>query len=234
MAFLSRVNVGYIGEGRVAHEYAKIGQNVFELTDLTVAPSCMLILIETPPDEIEPAAERLAPFIKPTQVIAHTALEHGTQVLDPVEIEGAHAATAHRIYHDFWVTSGAGRIAELVIGMFIEEIGGNPILINDVHRPALLAAQRMRALELELRTDALNTLTSILPAIKPYSEDFLGLDERPLLSDATPTRLQSLFSALHEFDPAAAQLFADLERRRAVRAGDADAELWAMGKRPQL
>lgn len=226
-----RMRVGAI-DGGLAWELGRVGHTVVDMHGPEDVAGVDLVILDVdgqPAARIEELAEQIAPFIRTGHMVVHTALGCGVQVLDSVEVAGAYVMAAHRIFGDFWVVSAADEIGETIAGLLVGELGGTATVVTDDQRPTLAVAQRLLALEAEVREDAYALLTPIIPAITFDPEDFLRIAERPPLHDATPAQLDTMHSAID--DPNAAMLFADLERRRAARRGDDDGELWWLDKK---
>lgn len=224
-----RLRVGVWGDWFLAEELAHVGHDVREIDEGVDARAFDMIVLDIP-SRLFYELPHVIPEVRRGQLVLHTALEHGVQALDDWEVQGAIVMAAHRIWKDYWVASAADEVGESVVSLLISEIGGRVTLIDDDQRPALMAAQRLRAMSHEVRRDASELLISTLPGIQTDIEDFLQLHDEPGLGRKDIDTLELMHSAID--DPNAATLFAALERRYAARTGYTEGELWAMGKRP--
>lgn len=192
-----------------------------------------LVLLDAPADPsgdaIAHAAELLAPYARPQQLVLHTNLLYGPQALDELETAHAIAMCAHNLFGNAWVTSAADELGETLVSILITEVGGTAIPINDADRPTIAAAQRLRALESVARLDAFDLLQRTIPAMEVLGPDFLAAPSAAAASTTppqlNPPQLDRLAAAID--DPGARRLFVDLERRRAEQLHETDTELWA-------
>ena len=186
-----------------------------------------LVLLDADTETVQAALVHLQPYARPRQMFLHTALEHGAQLLDDVETAHAIVMCAHNLFGEVWVTSAADELGETVIGLLIAEIGGTNIPLDDTDRPAIVAAQRLRALETTLRADAYDQLAAAIPALELMQPEFFAAPA-PDAQPQTPQELDRIAAAIA--DPGVRRLFVDVERRRAEQWHATDVELWAYSK----
>ena len=134
---------------------------------------------------------------------------------------------AHNLFGDIWVTSAADEIGETVVGLLIAEIGGTSLRIDDHMRPRIAAAQELRALEMTVRDDALELLSSAISDFDAVADAFLSAPAGRRQAKS-PGELDRLLGALEE--PGVRRLFVDLQRRRGEMEQDTDTELWVIEK----
>lgn len=225
-----RLHVGYMGKTDLADELARVGHRTTPITGGESLEPFDLIVIEQVWWAIPVLAEGMSQRIRKGQMVLHTAVEVGVQALDPFEVNGAIVMAAHRVWKNYWVTSAADDVGESVVNLLISEIGGNVTLIEDRQRPAIKAAERMRALSYEVSMDAYNILRRNIRAIEPDAVEFWGPEDEPMADTIDVDELESIYGAIESTD--IATLYAALERRYASRNKLADQELWALGKRP--
>lgn len=180
---------------------------------------------------VEGNADKLAPYARPRQMFLHSALGRGAQLLDAVEVNHAIVMCAHNLFADVWVTSAADEVGETVVGLFVAEMGGINVPVADADRPALQAAQHLRALEATVRQDAWELVSSVLTRVFTDADavraEFFDAPAGPPAA-ADPAQLSRTADAIA--DPAVRRLFVDLARRSAERAGDTAGELWGYSK----
>lgn len=176
---------------------------------------------------VEGNADKLAPYARPRQMFLHSALGRGAQLLDAVEVNHAIVMCAHNLFADVWVTSAADEVGETVVGLLVAEMGGINVPVADADRPALQAAQHLRALEATVRQDAWELISRVLTDADAVRAEFF---DAPAGSPpaADPAQLSRTADAIA--DSAVRRLFVDLARRSAERAGDTAGELWAYSK----
>ena len=201
----------------LADELARVGHAVTVDAPVAEAANNDLVLIDAPAPHTPAVIAELEPHIRHGQMVLHTSLRDGVQVLDPLEVRGAVVMAAHHIFDDFWVTAAADELGEATVSLLISEIGGTPVPIADEQRPTLMAAQRMRALEYEVRLDAYHLLRRVIPGIEVKADDFIHGAERPYAYPEDAATLETIRSAFA--DPAARELYEGLEGRRQVRTG---------------
>ncbi|OFT85604.1 hypothetical protein HMPREF3101_02625 [Corynebacterium sp. HMSC29G08] len=186
-----------------------------------------LVLLDAGVEGVRWGVDKLEAHARPQQMFVHTALEAGAQLLDDVETAQAIVMCAHNLFGEVWVTSAADELGETILGLLVAELGGMNIPIADTARPALVAAQRLRALEHILRIDAHALITTASPDIAALEDQFFDAPRSPL-EDLPPAELNRIADAIT--DPGVRRLYVDVERRYAEQAQATDAELWAYAK----
>lgn len=176
---------------------------------------------------VEGSVDKLAPYARPRQMFLHSALGRGAQLLDAVEVHHAIVMCAHNLFADVWVTSAADEVGETVVGLLVAEMGGINVPVADADRPALMAAQHLRALEATVRQDAWELIGSVIADAEAVRAEFFDAPAGPP-PPAGPAQLNRTADAIA--DPAVRRVFVDLARRSAERAGDTAGELWAYSK----
>ena len=226
-----RLVVGAVfGPTRLATALERAGHVVVDI-DAADDPGAIkhvdLVLLDSGVEGVRWGVDKLEAHARPRQMFLHTALEVGAQLLDDVETAQAIVMCAHNLFGDVWVTSAADELGETVVGLLVAEIGGVSILLDDASRPHILAAQRLRALESIVRSDAFELLTSALPAVSAFHEEYAAAPSG-MLGEMGPRDLDAVAGAIE--DPGVRRLYVDLERRRAEQVKATDAELWAYAK----
>ena len=201
----------------LADELARVGHAVTVDAPVAEAANNDLVLIDAPAPHTPAVIAELEPHIRHGQMVLHTSLRDGVQVLDPLEVRGAVVMAAHHIFDDFWVTAAADELGEATVSLLISEIGGSPVPVADEQRPTLMAAQRLRALDYEVRLDAYHLLRRVIPGIEVKADDFIHGAERPYAYPEDAATLETIRSAFA--DPAARELYEGLEGRRQARTG---------------
>lgn len=208
-----RLRVWASESGKLASELARVGHTVTVDTPVAEAANNDLLLIDATPSLIS----SLEPHVRRGQMVLHTSLRDGVQVLDPLEVRGAVVMAAHHIFDDFWVTAAADELGDATVNLLISEIGGSPVPVTDEQRPTLMAAQRLRALEYEVRLDAYNLLRDVIPGLAVKADDFIHGADRPYAYPEDAATLEMIRAAFA--DPAARELYEGLEGRRQARTG---------------
>ncbi|WP_087117489.1 hypothetical protein [Corynebacterium urinipleomorphum] len=200
----------------LADELARVGHAVTVDAPVAEAANNDLLLIDgNDPSHTPALITALEPHVRHGQMVLHTLLGEGVQLLDPLEVHGAVVMAAHHIFDDIWVTAAADELGDATVSLLISEIGGSPIPVHDAQRPVLMAAQRLRALEYEVRLDAYKLLRGEIPGIEVKADEFLYGAERPYLYPQSPEAIETMRSAIA--DPEARELYEGLERRAGRR-----------------
>ncbi|WP_070462383.1 hypothetical protein [Corynebacterium sp. HMSC29G08] len=226
-----RLVVGSIfGHTPLTHALERAGHTIVSI-DAEDDPGAIvhvdLVLLDAGVEGVRWGVDKLEAHARPQQMFVHTALEAGAQLLDDVETAQAIVMCAHNLFGEVWVTSAADELGETILGLLVAELGGMNIPIADTARPALVAAQRLRALEHILRIDAHALITTASPDIAALEDQFFDAPRSPL-EDLPPAELNRIADAIT--DPGVRRLYVDVERRYAEQAQATDAELWAYAK----
>lgn len=226
-----RLVVGAIfGETPLAVKLEHAGHAVITI-DVNEDPGAIthvdLVLIDGEGDAVRWGVEKLHAYARPRQMFLHTALDAGTQLLDDVETTHAIVMCAHNLFGEVWVSSAADELGETVVGLLIAEIGGVNLPINDADRPAIAAAQRLRALENVVRFDAYDLLRATVPGVEVFSDELLSAPPSALQSVNT-VELDRIAEGIS--DRGVLRLFVDLQRRQGEQTLSTDVELWAFEK----
>ncbi|MCP1388255.1 hypothetical protein M5J20_08670 [Corynebacterium sp. TA-R-1] len=231
-----RLAVGVIGHPHLSTLLERAGHTTHAIDpfdDPGAIQHVDLVILDGTADDIRATAAELAPHARPRQMFLHTALDHGPQLLDDVETSHAIVMAAHNLFGTVWVTAAADEMGETLVSILIAEAGGTAVPISDQDRPAIAAAQHLRALEQAAREDAFDILRATIPTLEPLQDSFFQAPSGTLPA-ITPSDLDRLAAAID--DPGARRLFVDLHRRRAEQSHATDIELWAYehyeGSRP--
>lgn len=226
-----RLLIGNVAGGHaLATSLERAGHSVVAVdadTDPGAIQHVDLVLMGGDEAWVEGSVDKLAPYARPRQMFLHSALGRGAQLLDAVEVNHAIVMCAHNLFADVWVTSAADEVGETVVGLLVAEMGGINVPVADADRPALMAAQHLRALEATVRQDAWELIGSVIADAEAVRAEFFDAPAGPPLP-AGPTQLNRTADAIA--DPAVRRLFVDLARRSAERSGDTARELWAYSK----
>lgn len=223
-----RLTVGVLGDRETAELFERAGHTARQINGDGDHLDVDMIVLDAPGVPLDVMVDQWLGQVRRGQLVMHTSLEYGVQVLDPLEVQGAIVMAAHRVWKDFWVASAADEVGESVLSLLIPEMGGNLTMIEDSQRPAIMAGKRMLKLVDVARQDAFTLLTQAVPAIE------LGLDECWSLPgegqnlQVDVPHLEQMYHTIE--DPSIGRLFVELVRRQASRTGAAAVELWAMGK----
>ena len=171
-----------------------------------------LVLLDGEAGEVVRGVDKLKAQARDKQMFLHTALGAGAQLLDDVETSGAIVMCASNLFGNVWVTSAADEVGETIVGLIVSEIGGTNIPISDTQRPALVAAQRLRALESVLRGDAADILREALPTFDVFEAEYMAAPSG-VAGPIAVEELEWVVSAVR--DEQVRALLRDVERRRA-------------------
>lgn len=210
-----RLHIGAVfGPTPLAVELERAGHLVRPLNphDAASIDDADLVLLDADEAAVVRAADALKDHARDKQMFLHTALGAGAQLLDDVETTGAIVMCAANLFGNVWVTSAADEVGETIVGLIVTEIGGTNIPIVDTQRPALVAAQRLRALESVLRGDAADILRQALPTFDVFEAEYMAAPS----GTAGPIAVEELEWVVSAVEDERVQaLIRDVERRRA-------------------
>ena len=224
-----RLTVGLFGGDDLAEPLERAGHIVREINGDGDHLEVDLIVLELEGRVLETVVHEWVTEVRRGQMVLHTAVEFGPQVLDPLEIQGAIVMAAHRVWKNFWVGSAADEVGESVLSLLIPEMGGNLTIVEDHQRPAIMAGKQMLSLVDEARLDAFDLLCKAVPALTLENDDYWLLPDQGHPTADNVNFLEEMYGVIE--DPSIASLFVELVRRRAVRRGGADKLRWAEQKR---
>lgn len=223
-----RLTVGVLGDQETVELFERAGHTARQINGDGDHLDVDMIVLDVPGVPLEVMVDRWLSEVRRGQLVMHTSLEYGVQVLDPLEVQGAIVMAAHRVWKDFWVASAADEVGESVLSLLIPEMGGNLTMIEDAQRPVIMAGKRMLDLVDEARLDAFELLTQAVPAIGLELDEYWTLPGEGQNLQVDVPHLEQMYHTIE--DPSIGRLFVELERRQAARRGSSSVELWAMGK----
>ncbi|WKD58156.1 Rossmann-like domain protein [Corynebacterium capitovis DSM 44611] len=217
-----RLRVGFIGCSHFADALARAGHHARELRDPAEAREVDVVVLDGDEAEwVRGIVEKLVPHLAARQMLVHTCLEEGVQLLDDAELAGAIVMAAHSLDGALWATDAADEVGQAVVDLLVAEAGGTSVSLDREQRLAAAAGKRLEALASVASIDAAELASRA--GVQSW--------EPVLPARRSPADLERLWAAIG--DPGAARLFAQLERRGAELRGDAEIELWAIAKENQ-
>lgn len=223
-----RLTIGVLGDKETVELFERGGHTVRQINGDGDHLDVDMIVLGVPGVPLEIMVDRWLGEVRRGQLVLHTSLEYGVQVLDPLEVQGAIVMAAHRVWKDFWVASAADEIGESVLSLLIPEMGGNLTMIEDSQRPAIMAGKRMLKLVDVARQDAFSLLAQALPAVELEVDEYWTLPGEGHNLQVNVPQLEQMYQTIE--DPGVGRLFVELVRREASRSSAAAVELWAMEK----
>lgn len=223
-----RLTIGVLGDKETVELFERGGHTVRPINGDGDHLDVDMIVLDVPGIPLEIMVDRWLDEVRRGQLVLHTSLEYGVQVLDPLEVQGAIVMAAHRVWKDFWVASAADEVGESVLSLLIPEMGGNLTMIEDSQRPAIMAGKRMLKLVDVARQDAFSLLAQALPAVELEFDEYWTLPGEGQNLQVNVPQLEQMYQTIE--DPGVGRLFVELVRREASRSSAAAVELWAMEK----
>ena len=223
-----RLTIGVLGDKETVELFERGGHTVRPINGDGDHLDVDMIVLDVPGIPLEIMVDRWLGEVRRGQLVLHTSLEYGVQVLDPLEVQGAIVMAAHRVWKDFWVASAADEIGESVLSLLIPEMGGNLTMIEDSQRPAIMAGKRMLKLVDVARQDAFSLLAQALPAVELEVDEYWTLPGEGQNLQVNVPQLEQMYQTIE--DPGVGRLFVELVRREASRSSATAVELWAMEK----
>ena len=223
-----RLTIGVLGDKETVELFERGGHTVRPINGDGDHLDVDMIVLDVPGIPLEIMVDRWLDEVRRGQLVLHTSLEYGVQVLDPLEVQGAIVMAAHRVWKDFWVASAADEVGESVLSLLIPEMGGNLTMIEDSQRPAIMAGKRMLKLVDVARQDAFSLLAQALPAVELEFDEYWTLPGEGQNLQVNVPQLEQMYQTIE--DPGVGRLFVELVRREASRSSATAVELWAMEK----
>ena len=223
-----RLTIGVLGDKETVELFERGGHTVRPINGDGDHLDVDMIVLDVPGIPLEVMVDRWLDEVRRGQLVLHTSLEYGVQVLDPLEVQGAIVMAAHRVWKDFWVASAADEVGESVLSLLIPEMGGNLTMIEDSQRPAIMAGKRMLKLVDVARQDAFSLLAQALPAVELEFDEYWTLPGEGQNLQVNVPQLEQMYQTIE--DPGVGRLFVELVRREASRSSATAVELWAMEK----
>ncbi len=155
------MRVGLFGNSPAGHELAAgmqaAGHTVVPVVVLADAASCEALILAVDEARLPGAVELLAPTVRPGQIVIHTCLSLGVQVLDDLETRGAVVIAASPVSVQRWAVTTLDELGETIAGLILGEMGATGVAKTDAERGVLAArlayAQMLTSLAESARHD---------------------------------------------------------------------------------
>ncbi|QPK79505.1 hypothetical protein G7Y31_01990 [Corynebacterium lizhenjunii] len=128
------MRIATVGGSALAYVLLNSGHELVEDLD-----SAECIILQADHDELPTLVEEVAPHVSKGDIVIHTSLTHGPQVLDPVEVRGAVVASAAQLRPDTWGVEALDEVGLTVAQVLISDSGGNVIELSGDTRGPLIA-----------------------------------------------------------------------------------------------
>lgn len=188
-----------------------------------------MVVLEVRDSLLEAAVERLSEQVRRGQIVIHTSLHHGVQIMDPLEVNGAVVIALGEISPTRWAVTTTDELGDTVAELLLGEIGASPFRYTE--------KERRRVAGLLTYVDALNSLRQeAMFRLREHQHDNEEPEEfisarGPLWPMPEVQTLQEQWEAIE--DPGFARSFRQVVRRVAETSrsrGSDDIELWAIQK----
>ncbi|GAB2510351.1 Rossmann-like domain protein [Corynebacterium atrinae] len=188
-----------------------------------------LILLVVRDSSLEEAVDTLEPHVRRGQIVVHTCLAQGVQVLDPLEVKGAVVISAGRLSDDHWAVTTVDEMGFSVAELLFAELGLRTIHVADNDRIKIAAAMTYADAIRSLRHDAVDMVANVVgneeKAEEIINSEFLFANPPTVMG---PGGLYEQWKSIS--DPGFARIFRDTLRRLGELTQKEDVELWAIGR----
>ncbi|WIM71848.1 hypothetical protein QP028_09685 [Corynebacterium suedekumii] len=206
-----------------------VGHEVIHMTDEN-APDATepdMLVIAAHEETSRSHVETVAGGVRRGQIILHTSLAHGVQILDDAETAGGVVIAAGQLSPTRWAVTTADELGHTIAELLFGELGASIITVTDQQRLQLAAAITYANALAFLRRDAVKLLDGVLDNV----EESHDIVDRASLFTRFPDvagsgGLQAQWRSIQ--DPGQARAFRQTVRRAAELTTVDDVELWAI------
>lgn len=184
------------------------------------------------PGDMEEFVDKLVPYVHRGQLVMHAALEHGIQVLDPLETEGAIVMAAHPLFDNYYVAAAADEIGEAAVTVIIEEVGGKAYFVSDEDRAKLEVVRTLRSMEALLKGEAQAILEKAFPGQREILDAHFDAEAKPYMGVTNSAALDRMYAEID--NPLLAKAFVDLIWMYSASDTTTEPELWALNKQQEF
>ncbi|AQX71868.1 6PGD fold domain-containing protein [Corynebacterium stationis] len=219
-----RMVVGWFGrENRFRALLEAQGHDIVELSSPAAAVDCEALVIATSQAQIEGIVEALEPHIRRGQIVIHTSIGLGVQVLDPVEVHGALAMAIAHVGADRWVVTTSDELAQGIAEVLLFESAQVSMPKTDAERvelaPKIAYAQMVRQLARAAHRD----LKELLDEQAVPSEQELGEFLAPRFE------ISDIYAAFQSItNPGFRKAFVEAARRVGELEHNMELEMWGL------
>ena len=180
------------------------------------------IILAVDRQKLPRAVAAVEPHVRRGQIVIHTCLTEGVQVLDDLEVHGAVVVAMSPVSLKRWAVTTVDELGSTIAELILGEMGAVAVPKTDAER-APLAVYLAHTLMLDfLARAAVENVQDMIHA--PVEED-RGLEE-PFWAPVDPNTVMDVVDTIH--DPGLLRYFVDTARRYAELTGDAELEMWVM------
>lgn len=167
------------------------------------------LILVTADAELPDVAAHISDLARPGLIVAHTSLWHSFQVLDDAEVAGALVGSLAPIGDDTWAIDGANELITTILELLVGELKCNFVELEPAERRIAVLRRLWHGLS---------------RAVARRADPSVHVPALPWVGD-----LDVYINSFPEGDHLAKDL-TTLIGMVAAWNGDADAELWALGK----
>lgn len=167
------------------------------------------LILVTADAELPAVAAHISDLVRPGLIVAHTSLWHSFQVLDDAEVAGALVGSLAPVGDDTWAIDGSNELATTILELLVGELKSNFVELEPEERQIAVIRRLWHGLS---------------QAVARRADPSVHVPALPWVGD-----LDVYINSFPEGDHLAKDL-TTLIRMVASWNGDADAELWALGR----
>ena len=219
-----RMVVGWFGrENRFRALLEAQGHDIVDLASTAEAGDYEAIVISTPQAQVEGIVEALEPHTRRGQIVIHTSIGLGVQVLDPVEVHGALAMAIAHVGADRWVVTTSDELAQGIAEVLLFESGQISLPKTDAERviiaPKIAYTHMVRQISRAAHRDVRELLDEQAVPRDQDQGEFLA----PRLETS------DIYSAFQSItDPGFRKAFVEAARRVGELENNMELEMWGL------
>lgn len=215
-----RMRVGHLGNSdagtALAAAMAGAGHTVEPLTDLSQAGDYEALILGTNATQLPRVIAAVEPAIRRGQIVIHTVLSEGVQILDELEVKGAVVMALAPVLAERWVVTTLDELGETIAGLILGEAGIIGFPKTDAERPMVAAHVEQARMLRGLYQDAMRNVAMLMPS--EDTEDVPGFPSTDGIIHA--------YRGIDE--PGMRRAFLESARRTGELFHREDIEMWAL------
>ncbi|KXB52315.1 hypothetical protein HMPREF2976_01945 [Corynebacterium sp. HMSC077D10] len=213
-----RMRIGIFGDSAAGQELAAglaaAGHALVRIDALTDCAEVDALILAIHATQLPRAVEAVETYIANGQIVIHTALAAGVQVLDPLETRGAVVVAAAPVSVNRWAVTTLDELGETIAGLLLGEMGATAIAKTDAERATLASRVAYAKMLARLTADARREVELLMD------------EETQPGADIDPAEVIDGYRYIHE--PGLRRSYLEVARRFGEVEEAEDIEMWAL------